>query len=157
MEIILLEHVENLGLVGQTVKVKDGYARNFLLPKKLACVATKQNLNYYKTLIERRQKKLAREKEAADIQAQQLGALTLTFLRKSRDEEARLFGSVTQADVAQALSEKGYDIDKRRIALSEPIKRLGEYKAIIKLHPQVQAQVTLQVCSDSPETDDDRR
>jgi large subunit ribosomal protein L9 len=156
MEIILLEHVENLGLVGQTVKVKAGYARNYLLPRKIACAATKQNLNYYRSLIESRQKKLAREKEAADVQAQQLGALTLTFLRKSRDEEARLFGSVTPADVAQALEEKGYVIDKRRIVLSEPIKRLGEYKASVKLHPLVQAQITLVVNTETPEADGDR-
>jgi large subunit ribosomal protein L9 len=145
MEIILLEHIDNLGTVGQTVQVKNGYARNFLLPKKLACPATKKNLNYYRTLIEARQRKLARAKESAEVQAEKLSRLTLTFLRKSRDEEARLFGSVTIADVAAELEDKGFEFDKKRITLSEPIKKLGEYKAFLRLHPEVTAEVAVLV------------
>jgi len=154
MDIILLEHIDNLGTVGETVKVKRGYARNYLLPQKLACPATEQNLNYYRTLIEARQRKLAKAKEAADVQAEKLAGITLVFLRKSQDEEARLFGSVTNVDVAEALEEKGFDMDRKRIALSEPIKKLGEYKALIRLHPEVTAEVTVLVNPEEQAEDD---
>lgn len=145
MEVILLEHIDDLGTVGQTVRVKDGYARNFLLPRKLACVATQKNLNFYRTIIEAKQKKLARAKGAAQQQAETLSAITLTFVRKSRGEDARLFGSVTNADVAEALEAKGFEIDRKRITLSEAVKRLGEYKASVRLHPEVSAEVTVAV------------
>jgi large subunit ribosomal protein L9 len=148
MEIILLEHVDDLGTVGQTVKVKDGYARNYLLPRKLACVATQKNLNFYRTIIEARQKKMAKAKGAAEEQSQTLSSLTLTFVRKSKGEDARLFGSVTNADVAAALEAKGYEIDKKRITLSEPIKRLGEFTASVRLHPEVFATIAIQVTSE---------
>ncbi len=143
MEVILLEYVDNLGTVGQKVRVKDGFARNYLLPQKLACLATEQNMNYYRTLIQAKQRKLARAKQAAETQAQMLGGLTLRFVRRSRDEEARLFGSVTNSDIATALEEKGFEIDRKKVALTEPIKRLGEYKAAIRLHPEVIAHVNV--------------
>jgi len=145
MEVILLEHIDELGTVGETVRVKDGYARNFLLPRKLACAATQKNLNYYRTLIEAKQKKIARAKGAAQQQAETLSAVTLSFVRKSRGEDARLFGSVTNADVAAALHAKGFEIDRKRITLSEPVKKLGEYKASVRLHPEVTAEVTVTV------------
>jgi large subunit ribosomal protein L9 len=148
MEIILLEHIDDLGTVGQTVKVKDGYARNYLLPRKLACAATAKNLNFYRTLIEAKQKKMAKAKGAAEEQSQTLSSLALTFVRKSRGEDARLFGSVTNADVAAALEAKGYEIDKKRINLPEPIKRLGDFKAIVRLHPEVTATIAIQVKSE---------
>jgi large subunit ribosomal protein L9 len=143
MDIILLEHIEELGTVGQVVKVKDGYARNYLLPKKLACLATEQNQRFYRTLIEAKQKKLAKEKASAETVAAQLSAISLTFVRKSRDQESRLFGSVTNADISQSLKEKGFEFDKRRISLSEPVKKFGDYKALIRLHPEVQAAVSV--------------
>jgi len=143
MQVILLEHMENLGTVGQTVQVKDGYARNYLLPQKLACLATEKNLNHYRTRIEAAQRKMAKAKEAAEVQAKLLSAVTLKFSRKSRDEEAKLFGSVTNADVANALQEKGFEIDRKQVSLSEPIKRLGEYTAQVKLHPEVTLDVAV--------------
>jgi large subunit ribosomal protein L9 len=143
MDIILLEHIEELGTVGQVVKVKAGYARNYLFPRKLACPATDQNQRFYRTLIEAKQKKLAKEKASAETQAAQLSAVTLTFVRKSRDQESRLFGSVTNTDVSQALKEKGLEFDRRRISISEPVKKFGEYKAQIRLHPEVQATINL--------------
>jgi large subunit ribosomal protein L9 len=143
MDIILLEHIEELGTVGQTVKVKDGYARNYLIPKKLACLATQQNLNLYRTRIEATQRKLAKEKSAAEQQAEKISALTLTFLRKSRDQESKLFGSVTAADIAHALQEKGFEFDRRRVSLSEPLKSFGEFKVNIKVHPLVKAPVNV--------------
>jgi large subunit ribosomal protein L9 len=153
MNIILLEHMDDLGTVGQTVKVKDGYARNYLLPRKLACLATEKNLNFYKTLIEAKQKKLAKAKGSAETEAEKLSAITLTFTRKSRDQDARLFGSVTTADVAEALLEQGFDVDRRRISLSEPIKKLGEYKASIRLHPEVVAKVVVVVSPEEQSAD----
>lgn len=145
MNIILLDHIEELGSVGQTVKVKDGYARNYLLPRKLACLATEKNLNFYKGLIEAKQKKLAKAKGAAEIQAQQLSSVMLTFVRKSRDQDARLFGSVTNADVAESLALQGYEFDRRKVSLREPIKRLGEYSASVRLHPEVIATIKIVV------------
>ena len=145
MEIILLDNIDDLGTVGQTVRVKDGYARNFLLPKKLACKATQKNLNFYRALIEAKQKKLAKLKGSAQEQAQQLESVTLGFVRKSRGEDGRLFGSVTGADISRALEAQGFEIDRRKISLSEPIKKLGEYKAEIRLHPEVTASVSVEV------------
>ncbi|MDA8408262.1 MAG: 50S ribosomal protein L9 [Deltaproteobacteria bacterium] len=145
MNIILLDHIEELGSVGQTVKVKDGYARNYLLPRKLACLATEKNLNFYKGLIEAKQKKLAKAKGAAEVQAQQLSSVVLTFVRKSRDQDARLFGSVTNADVTESLAQQGYEFDRKKVSLSEPIKRLGEYSASVKLHPEVTATIKIVV------------
>jgi large subunit ribosomal protein L9 len=145
MNVILLEHLDDLGTVGQTVKVKNGYARNYLLPKKLACEATEKNLNFYRTIIEAKKRKLAKAKDAAAQQAEQISALTLIFIRKSRGEDARLFGSVTNADVAAALLEKGYEIDRKRVAIPEPIKRLGEHRATVRLHPEVVATLNVVV------------
>jgi large subunit ribosomal protein L9 len=143
MNVILLEHLDDLGTVGQTVKVKDGYARNYLLPRKLACPATNKNLNFYKGLIEAKQKKLAKAKSAAEIQAQKLSEVNLVFDRKSRDQDAKLFGSVTNTDISEALELKGFEIDRKKIVLSEPIKKLGEFEAGIKLHPEVTAKIRI--------------
>jgi large subunit ribosomal protein L9 len=145
MNVILLEHIDDLGTVGQTVKVKNGYARNYLLPKKLACEATEKNLNFYRTLIEAKKRKLARAKEAADQQAEQLTAITVTFIRKSKGEDFRLFGSVTNADIAAELEAKGYEIDRKRITIPEAIKKLGEHRAVIRLHPEVTATIMVVV------------
>jgi large subunit ribosomal protein L9 len=145
MNVILLEYIDNLGTVGQTVKVKNGYARNYLLPKKLACLASEQNLNLYRTVIEAKKKKLAKAKIDAESQAQNLASVTLSFVRKSRDQDAKLFGSVTTADIARALEVEGYEIDRKRIALAEPIKKLGEFTAQVKLHPEVTATVNVVV------------
>ncbi len=141
MDIILLDNIDDLGTVGQKVKVKAGYARNYLLPRKLACIADEKNLNHYAALIDTRRKKLAKARASAEEQAKLMSSLTLTFLRKSRDEGSRLFGSVTNADVAQALEAKGYEIERKRIQLSEPVKKIGEYAAIVRLHPEVTASV----------------
>jgi len=153
MRVILLEHMDNLGTVGQTIHVKDGYARNYLLPRKLACEATDRNLNFYRTRIEAAQRRLARAKSAAEVQGGLLSKVALTFIRKSRDEEARLFGSVTNADVAAALQDKGFEIDRRQVTLVEPIKRLGQYKAAVRLHPEVTVEVNVDVKSEETSED----
>lgn len=153
MNVILLDHIEDLGTVGQTVKVKDGYARNYLLPRKLACLATEKNLNYYRALIEAKKKKLAKAKGQAETQAEKLSQLVVQFRRKSRDQDARLFGSVTSADIAEALQAQGYEIDRKRVVIPEPIKKLGEHKASVRLHPEVIAEINIVVKSEDESQD----
>ncbi len=155
MEIILLENIDDLGTVGQTVKVKPGFARNYLLPRKLACLATEKNKNYYHSLIEAGKRKLAKAKASAEDLRQQMSETTLTFVRKSQDEESRLFGSVTNADIAAALEEKGFEVDRKKISLSEQVKKLGEYKALVRLHPEVVAEVTFTVASEDQKENGD--
>jgi large subunit ribosomal protein L9 len=140
MEVILREHVENLGRRGDVVKVADGYARNYLLPRKLALLATGNN----KKVVEREHKILeireAAEKADAEALAARLGALECTVARRVGENET-LYGSVTSADVAEFLSSKGFDIDKRKVHLPEPLKQLGEFMVPVKLQANVVAQV----------------
>jgi large subunit ribosomal protein L9 len=147
MEVILREHVDNLGRRGEVVKVADGYARNYLLPRKLALVATEGN----KKQIERERVKFdakeLEERTAADAVAARLAAVEIEIARKVGETEA-LYGSVTSSDVAEVLHAKGFDIDKRRIALQEPIKKLGEYTLPIKLHREVTTNVKVRVVAE---------
>ena len=144
MEVILREHVENLGERGQVVKVADGYARNYLLPRKLALPATPANMK-----VVERQRKIAEAREAAErSDAQSLaGRLTQVELVMERrvGENETLYGSVTAADIAQGLAEKGFEVDKRRIHLDEPIKQIGETAVPVKLYRDVVAQVRVKV------------
>jgi len=142
MEVILREHVDNLGRRGDLVKVADGYARNYLLPRKMALLATEGN----KKVIERERVKFdtveAEEQKVAQAVADRLGAVEVEIARKVGETDA-LFGSVTNADIAEALAGKGFDIDRRTIQLHEPIKKLGEFDVPVKLHRAVS--VTLKV------------
>jgi large subunit ribosomal protein L9 len=126
MEVILRDHVENVGRRGEVVKVADGYARNYLLPRKLALPVTPGNLKQ----VERERVKLdaseAEEKAAAQAVAARLVSLDVTISRRVGETEA-LYGSVTSADIAEALAAGGFEVDKRKIGLREPIKRIGEY------------------------------
>jgi len=144
MEVILREHVDNLGQRGDIVKVAPGYARNYLLPRKLALPVTGEN----RKRIERERVKAeireAHEKRDAEALATQLAAIECVFTRRVGDNET-LYGSVTAADVASCLAEKQFDIDKRRIQLDEPIKQLGEYTLAVKLYRDVVAQVRVRV------------
>jgi large subunit ribosomal protein L9 len=148
MEVILKEDVANLGHRGDVVKVADGYGRNFLLPRKLALQATLAN----KAVIEQMKAAAARRSATEKIQAQELVAklepLTLSFARKS-GENGQLFGSVTSADVAGELAAKGFDIDRRKIQLNEPIKSLGDFTISVKLHREVAAHLRVQVVADA--------
>ena len=144
MEVILREHVEHLGRRGDVVKVAAGYARNYLLPRNLALAVTENN----KRQIER-EKKLAEvrdleEKSQAEAIAQRLTQLDIEIARRVGENDT-LYGSVTSQDVAQALKDKGFDIDKRRIALSEPLKALGEAMVPVKIHRDVTAQLRVKV------------
>src|SRR5687768_8622439 len=136
MEVILRDHVENVGRRGEVVKVADGYARNFLLPRKLALVATPGNLKQ----VERERVKLdateAEERGAAEAIAAKMSSLEVIIARRVGETEA-LYGSVTSGDIADALSARGYDVDKRKIGLREPIKKLGSHTVPVKLHREV--------------------
>ncbi len=144
MQIILQEDVEKLGTRGQLVEVAEGYARNFLLPRKLGLEATAGNLKRLEKMRANFAKKEATEKEAAQKQAEQLAAVSLEFTRKAGEND-QLFGSVTSGDVAEALAGKGFEIDKKRIALAEPIKIMGEYEVPVKLHREVAANLKISV------------
>ena len=147
MEVILRDHVENVGRRGEVVKVADGYARNYLLPRKLALLATPGNLKQ----VERERVKLdakeAEEKSAAEAIASRMSALEVVISRKVGDTEA-LYGSVTSADIAESLAKKGFDVDKRKIGLREPIKKLGEKIVPVKLHREVVVQLPVKVVAE---------
>jgi large subunit ribosomal protein L9 len=144
MQIILQEDVEKLGTRGQVVEVAEGYARNFLLPRKLALAATPNNLKRLEKMRAVFAKREANEKEAAQKLAELLSSVTLSLFRKAGEND-QLFGSVTSGDVADALAAQGYSIDKRKIQLDEPIKLVGEYQVPIKLHRDVNGAVKLVV------------
>jgi large subunit ribosomal protein L9 len=138
MQIILQEDVEKLGTRGQVVEVADGYARNYLLPRKLAIEASPGNLKRLERIRGALAKRTATEKESAQKLAELLAAVRITLARKAGEND-QLFGSVTAADVAEALAAQGYNIEKRKIQLDEPIKLIGEYQVTAKLHHDVTA------------------
>jgi len=147
MEVILKEDVPKLGSRGDMVKVAEGYGRNFLLPRKLAIEATKAN----KTVIEQMKasalRRSAREKGEAEQLAKQFDGVKLTFHRKAGERD-QLFGSVTSADIAHELEHMGFNIDRRKIHLNEPLKTLGEYTIPIRLHREVTAPVQVVLLKD---------
>lgn len=144
MEIILQEDVEKLGTRGQVVKVKEGYARNYLLPQKLAIAASPANMKRLEKMRAAFAKKEATEREGAQQQAAQLASVTLRLSRKAGEND-QLFGSVTAGDIADALKTQGYEIDRRKIQLDEAIKLVGEYPVMLKLYRDVTATVQLVV------------
>jgi large subunit ribosomal protein L9 len=144
MELILREDVTSLGKAGELVRVKPGYARNFLLPRGLAYEATEGNKKRIAGETRARTTRLASEKAEADALAARLGALELT-LRGKAGEEGKLFGSVTAQDIAAALERAGHTVDRRKIELEHPIKTLGAHAVAIRLHPDVHAEVRLTV------------
>lgn len=144
MQIILQEDVEKLGTRGQLVEVAEGYARNFLLPRKLGIEATAGNMKRLERMRATFAKNEATEKGAAEKLAELLTGVKLTIKRKAGEND-QLFGSVTSADVAESLAAQGYDIEKRKIALTDPIKLVGEFDIPIKLHREVTASVKLAV------------
>jgi large subunit ribosomal protein L9 len=144
MEIILREDVQHLGRAGEVVKVKDGYARNFLLPKGLAYPATEGNKKRIAFEAERIARQRATEREAAEGEATKLLDVSLTFPVKVGEED-KLYGSVTAGDIQRTLEERGIHVDKRKIDLPEPIRSLGEFKVGIKLHHDVRPEITIVV------------
>ena len=144
MEIILRADVQHLGKVGEVVKVKDGYARNYLLPKGLAYPATDANKKRIAYEGERLVKQQAAEKTAAETEAARLAEVQLSFAMKV-GEENKLYGSVTASDIQRKLEELGIHVDKRKIDLPEPIRELGEFNVGIKIHPEVRPEVRITV------------
>ena len=144
MEIILREDVQHLGKVGEVVKVKDGYARNYLLPKGLAYPATEANKKKITYEGERVAKQRAAEKTAAEGEATRLAEVQLTFEVKVGEEE-KLYGSVTASDIQRKLEDLGIHVDKRKIDLAEPIRELGEFRVGIKIHPDVRPEIVITV------------
>jgi large subunit ribosomal protein L9 len=150
MEVILKEDVNKLGHRGDVVKVADGYGRNYLLPQKLAIQATAANKAVIEQMKASAVRKLAKEKAQAEELVKQLDNLELVFERKVGEND-HLFGSVTSADIAQQLEQKGFSIDRRKISLEEPLKSLGEFHVPIKLHREVTSHVKVTIKSDQPE------
>jgi large subunit ribosomal protein L9 len=144
MQIILQEDVEKLGHRGQVVEVAEGYARNYLLPRKLALPVSPGNLKQLEQIKRALAKREATEREGAQKQAELLAALAVEFERKAGEND-QMFGSVTAGDIADALAAKGYTVDKRRIQLDQPIKTLGEYQVPAKLHREVTASIKVVV------------
>ncbi len=144
MEVILREHVENLGHRGDVVKVAAGYARNYLLPRKLALPVTEENRKQIE-----RERKVAEARDLAERQdaeavATRMSELDLSFARRVGENDT-LYGSVTAADIAEALVERAFDIEKRKVHLHEPLKQLGEFTVPVKLHRDVTAQLKVRV------------
>jgi large subunit ribosomal protein L9 len=148
MQIILQEDVEKLGNRGQVVEVAEGYARNFLLPRKLALEASAGNMKRLERMRATFAKKEATEKEAAEKLAELLAGVSISLTRKAGEND-QLFGSVTTSDLSAALEAQGYTIDKRKITLTDPIKLVGEYQIPIKLHREVTANVKLVVAKEA--------
>src|SRR5689334_1074280 len=142
MEVILREDVDNLGSRGQVVKVAPGYARNFLLPKRLAVQATESNKKIVEQERQAHLRKEAKDKGEAEDLGKLMGNVTVT-IRQTAGENDQLFGSVTSKDIADALAAQGYTIERRRILLEEPIKQLGECKVPVRLHKEVTVEVTV--------------
>ncbi len=144
MKVILKQEIEKLGNPGDIVTVKDGYARNYLLPRGLAVPATPGNLRAIEEEKKLAELRASREKRAAEKLAEKLNSVSVTAT-VSVGEEDKIFGAVTSQTIAELLKEKGYDIDRRKIHLEEPIKALGIYDVPIKLHPEVEAKVKVWV------------
>jgi len=144
MKVILREDVDKLGRMGDLVNVADGYARNYLLPRNLAALATTKNikeLEHQKRVIADRIKK---EKTAAEEEAKKIGAVSVSIPAQV-GEEGKLFGSVTSKDIAEAIAAQGFAIDKRKIVLEKPIKEIGTFMVPVKVHHDVTAQVKVEV------------
>ncbi len=144
MKVILTDYIPSLGEPGKVVEVARGYARNYLIPQGKALAATPGNLARFEQERKRYESQLRRQEEAARAAAARLEGLTVTIAQRVGEQE-RLYGSVTAAMIAEALAEKGFDIDKKQLELAEPIKKLGEYDVAVRLGPQVKATIRVEV------------
>ncbi|MDD5206907.1 MAG: 50S ribosomal protein L9 [Deltaproteobacteria bacterium HGW-Deltaproteobacteria-15] len=144
MKIILKQDVDSLGMVGQTFEVKEGYARNYLIPKGIALEATKQNIRLMESQKKSIEEKRLKAKDEAEKAKQSLSELVLTIAQKVGEED-KLYGSVTSMDIADHLEKKGVALDRKRIKLDRPIKTLGEFMVPVKLHPEVTATIKVVV------------
>src|SRR6266581_3425883 len=142
--ILLREDVDDLGARGEIVRVRAGYARNYLLPRKLAVEATSSNVKQIEQERAALLKREAKERTTAEAQAEQMGSVILNFKRKA-GEQGALYGSVTSMDITEALQERGYEVDRHRIHLREPIKRLGDFQVPLRLHREVSIDLQVKV------------
>ena len=150
MEVILKEDVAKLGHRGDVVKVAEGYGRNYLLPRKLAIEATQANKAVIDQMKASAVRKSAAEKTDAEALSKQLEAVSLTFTRKAGEKD-HLFGSVTSNDIADALEQKGFNIDRRKIQLHDPLKSLGEFDVPVRLHRDVTSRVKVVIEKEAAE------
>jgi large subunit ribosomal protein L9 len=150
MEVILKEDVPKLGHRGDVVRVAEGYGRNYLLPRRLAVQATAANKAVIEQMKQSAIRRSAVEKADSEALAKQLDGVNLIFERKSGEKD-HLFGSVTSADIADALAQKGFNIDRRKIQLNEPLKSLGEFDVPVRLHRDVTGQVKVVVAKEAGE------
>ena len=148
MEVILREDIERLGNRGDVVKVAAGYARNFLLPKKLAVAATESNKKIVEQERQAHLRKEAKLKTEAEDLSKLLGGVAVTIAQKAGEND-QLFGSVTAKDVAEALEKQNFTVDRRKILLEEPIKQLGEFKVPVRLHREVTTEITVNVVKEA--------
>ncbi len=144
VEVILREDARNLGRAGQVVRVKDGYARNYLIPKGIAYLATKENIKKWEQERQRLLKQLEKEKAKAQELANKISQVSINIVAEANEEET-LYGSITEAHIANALREEGVEIEKEAVVLPVPIKKLGIYNVEIDLHPEVKAEVKVWV------------
>lgn len=150
IKVILLQRVSKLGYIGDVVNVKPGYARNYLLPKKIALRATKENLKYFEDQKEQIQKNNEIAKAEAQKVADQMGQLAISLVRQA-SEKGQLYGSVTGRDISAAIKELGYKVSAGQVDLSAPIKTIGVYEIDVNLHPEVSVMVKLSVAKSEEE------
>lgn len=153
MKVLLNDNLENLGQLGEIVEVKPGYARNYLLPRSLALHPTAHNLHVMKYKKVKAQKKLEMEKLSAEEQKQKLEALTLTIARKAGESDT-LFGSVTTIDIQAKLEEMGFNVERKKFHLDEPIKKLGQHLCKIRLMEGIEATLKIDVIKEGGDTED---
>lgn len=147
MKVILKEDVKNLGKMGDIVNVAEGHARNFLIPQKLAVEAITKNIKALERQKKIIQEKANKEKNSAQALSEKIAALNLTIKAKAGEEE-KLFGSITSMDIAAELKNEGLDIDKKKISIDEPIKRLGAYTVGVKVHQDITTQLNITVTAE---------
>jgi large subunit ribosomal protein L9 len=148
MKVVLLETIEGLGSVGQEVKVKNGYARNYLIPKGLALIATDSNIRAFKDKIQARVRSEAKSREHAVKLSEELASVTLKFEAKT-GLEGKLFGSITSADIYDALKDKGFEVDRKKIVLSDAIRHIGTHEVAVRLFSEVTATIKVEVVPES--------
>ncbi len=144
MKVILVKDVEGWGSLGDTIEVKDGFARNYLIPKGLALQYTQENKKFIENILNQKARKLQKEKEKALNLANQLDGVEVE-IKRPIGVTGKMYGSVGTSDIAEALKEKGIEIDKRKIMLRSPIRNLGSYNIQIRLHPEVSATIKVHV------------
>ncbi len=144
MKVVLIRELEGYGTVGTVINVKDGFARNYLIPRGIAIPATEPNLRHVNSILSQKQRKLQKEKEKALALAKNLEGLMLEVKHRV-GEKGKLYGSVTNAEIAKALAEKGFEVDRKKIVLTKPIREVGIYTVLIKLHPEVEVHIKVDV------------